>query len=47
MLQVDGIIEFGGKVGRAGNQERLVSIEPQSIDLLLVQLDFVASQEAA
>ena len=41
LLQIDGIEESSGKVGTAGNKERLFSVEPKTIDLLFVCDNFI------
>jgi hypothetical protein len=41
MLQIDWVVELGGKVGRTGNEQRLFAIKAQTIDLLFVRLNFI------
>jgi len=38
-LESDGVKEPGGEIGRAGDKERLVAVETDAIDFLVVRLD--------
>lgn len=41
MLEIDGIVQFRGKVGGRRDEQSLLSIEAQSIDFLFVRREFL------
>mmetsp|Transcript_13794 Transcript_13794/g.28966 ORF Transcript_13794/g.28966 Transcript_13794/m.28966 type:complete len:342 (-) Transcript_13794:148-1173(-) len=41
VLEVDGVVELGGEIGRGGQKERLLAVHLQAVDLLVVGPEFV------